>query len=145
MKPFRVCIHRQLASEVPNPLNLVFPSTTGTPADPNNLGKLWRKVADQADYEWMTLKTFRKATATLIARTLGAEGAAYQAGHSKISMTQEHYIEEVHEALDILSTFDACKPPERPGPTPLTGDQASPKEDSEPPEEPPDTTPQDEQ
>lgn len=101
---------RQLESGAPNPLNLVFPSSTGTPIDPNNVGKLWRKVADQAGYEWVTLKTFRKATATRIARTLGPEAAAYQAGHSKISMTQEHYIEEIHEALDTRSITEAFMP-----------------------------------
>lgn len=119
---------RQLKSETPNPLSLVFPSTTGTPVDPNNLGKLWRKVADQAGYEWVTLKTFRKATATRIARTLGPEAAAYQAGHSKVSMTQEHYIEEIHEALDTRSVIDAFKPSDKSGPTPSMLNKTSPME-----------------
>jgi integrase len=101
---------RQLKSKGPNPLSLVFPSSTGTPIDPNNVGKLWRKVADLAGYDWVTLKTFRKATATRIARTMGPEAAAYQAGHSKISMTQEHYIEEIHEALDTRSVTEAFMP-----------------------------------
>ncbi len=38
----------------------------------------------------LTLKTFRKANATLIARNMGVEAAAYQAGHSKVSMIQQH-------------------------------------------------------
>ena len=105
---------RQTESGAPNPLNLVFPSTTGTVPDPNNVGKLWRKVADSLGYDWVTLKTFRKANATRIARTMGVEAAAYQAGHSKVSMTQEHYIEELHEALDTRSAMDAFKPPEQP-------------------------------
>lgn len=62
----------------------------------------------------MTFKTFRKATSTRIARTLGPEAAAYQAGHSKISMTQQHYIEEIHEALDTTSVTDAFKPEDEP-------------------------------
>ena len=45
-----------------------------------------------------------------IARTMGAEAAAYQAGHSKVSMTQEHYIEERRGALDTRSVVDAFKP-----------------------------------
>ncbi|PYI39517.1 hypothetical protein CVS30_06110 [Arthrobacter psychrolactophilus] len=101
---------RQEELGVPNPLNLIFPSSTGTVCDANNVGKLWRKVADSLGYTWVTLKTFRKANATLIARALGPEAAAYQAGHSKVSMTQEHYIEELREALDTRSVVDAFKP-----------------------------------
>lgn len=101
---------RQEKLGVPNPLSLIFPSSTGTVCDANNVGKLWRKVADSLGYTWVTLKTFRKANATLIARALGPEAAAYQAGHSKVSMTQEHYIEELREALDTRSVVDAFKP-----------------------------------
>jgi integrase len=79
--------------------------------DPNNVGKTWRKAADAIGYSWVTLKTFRKANATLIARTMGAETAAYQAGHSKVSMTRKHYVEEYKEAIDtraVLGAFDAA-------------------------------------
>ncbi|MCU6479662.1 site-specific integrase [Arthrobacter sp. A2-55] len=51
---------RQTESRTPNSLNLIFPSTTGTVCDANNVGKLWRKVADSIGYNWVTLKTFRK-------------------------------------------------------------------------------------
>jgi integrase len=50
------------------------------------VGKTWRKAADAFGHSRVTFKTFRKANATLIARTVGAETAAYQAGHSKVSM-----------------------------------------------------------
>ena len=80
---------RQTSSTTANPLNLIFPSSTGTVCDPNNVGKTWRKAADAIGYGWVTLKTFRKANATLIARTMGVEAAAYQAGHSKVSMTPQ--------------------------------------------------------
>ncbi|WP_434617522.1 hypothetical protein [Arthrobacter sp. A5] len=66
----------------------------------------------------MTLKTFRKANAALIARAMGVEAAAYQAGHSKVSMTQQHYIEEYQEALDTRAVVDAFSPKEEPPPTP---------------------------
>ncbi|UKA55143.1 site-specific integrase [Arthrobacter sp. FW305-BF8] len=104
---------RQDSSDTSNPLDLVFPSSTGTVCDPNNVGKTWRKAADAIGYSWVTLKTFRKANATLIARTMGAETAAYQAGHSKVSMTRKHYVEEYKEAIDtraVLSAFDAANP-----------------------------------
>jgi integrase len=135
---------RQLKSGVSNPINLVFPSSTGTLLDPNNIGKLWRKAADWAGYEWVTLKTFRKANATSIARTMGPEAAAYQAGHSKISMIQEHYIEELHEALDTRSVTDAFKPKDGPHQARPAADEAQNQEAAEPSADPQNTTQQDE-
>lgn len=112
-------LHERQSRQDPatNPLNLVFPSTTGTVCDPNNVGKTWRKAADAIGYPWVTFKTFRKANATLIARTMGVEAAAYQAGHSKVSMTQKHYIEEYKEALDTRGALSAFNPdpPKPPG------------------------------
>jgi integrase len=119
---------RQEELGTPNPLNLIFPSSTGTVCDANNVGKLWRKVADSLGYTWVTLKTFRKANATLIARALGPEAAAYQAGHSKVSMTQEHYIEELREALDTRSVVDAFKPKD-------VSQQPAPEDEQAPPDE----------
>lgn len=72
----------------PSPLNLVFPSSTGTVCDANNVGKPWCKVTDSHGYAWVTLKSFRKVNATFMARALGPEAAAYQAGLSKVSMPQ---------------------------------------------------------
>jgi hypothetical protein len=61
----------------------------------------------------VTLKTFRKANATIIARTMGVEAAAYQAGHSKVSMTQKHYVEECKEARDTRGALNAFNPDPR--------------------------------
>ncbi|MHA7178411.1 hypothetical protein ACX80D_17390 [Arthrobacter sp. Sr24] len=93
-----------------NPLGLIYPSSTGTVMDANNVGKIWRVAADAIGYDWVTLKTFRKTNSTIIARTMGPEAAAYQAGHSKVAMTQEHYIEERRGALDTRAAIDAFKP-----------------------------------
>lgn len=54
-----------------NPLHLIFPSSTGTVCDPNNIGRAWHKAVEAIGYGWVTLKTFRKANATLITRTMG--------------------------------------------------------------------------
>ena len=101
---------RQAKSTMPNPLGLIYPSSTGTVMDANNVGKIWRVASDEIGYDWVTLKTFRKTNATIIARTMGPEAAAYHAGHSKVSMTQEHYIEERRGALDTRAVVDAFKP-----------------------------------
>lgn len=108
---------RQSRSAIPNPLDLIYPSSTGTVMDANNVGKIWRVASDAIGYDWVTLKTFRKTNATMIARTMGAEAAAYQAGHSKVSMTQAHYIEERRGALDTRSVVDAFKPQRKARPT----------------------------
>ncbi|MGN5734761.1 tyrosine-type recombinase/integrase [Arthrobacter psychrochitiniphilus] len=101
---------RQTRSATPNPLGLIYPSSTGTVMDANNVGKIWRVASDAIGYDWVTLKTFRKTNSTIIARTMGPEAAAYQAGHSKVAMTQEHYIEERRGALDTRAAIDAFKP-----------------------------------
>ncbi|MDJ0357666.1 site-specific integrase [Paenarthrobacter sp. PH39-S1] len=108
---------RQTRSAMPNPLGLIYPSSTGTVMDANNVGKIWRVASDAIGYDWVTLKTFRKTNATIIARTMGPEAAAYQAGHSKVSMTQEHYIEERRGALDTRAIVDAFSPPRKSLPT----------------------------
>lgn len=97
--------HQQVTNS-PNLTNLIFPSSTGTICDANNVGKVWRKAANSIGYDWVTFRTLRKSNATAIARAMGAEAAAYQLGHSKIAMTQEHYIEEYKEALDTRSVLD---------------------------------------
>lgn len=103
--------HHQESTSAPNPLNLIFPSSTGTLCDANNVGKVWRKAANAIGYDWVTFRTLRKSNATVIARTMGAEAAAYQLGHSKISMTQEHYIEEYKDALDTRAVLDGFGSP----------------------------------
>lgn len=60
--------------------------------------KLWGKAADLAGYEWATLNTFKKATLTRIARSMGPAagrlcGLPFQNFH-----TQEPHIEETREA-----------------------------------------------
>lgn len=102
---------RQRNSGDANPRNLIFPSSTGTLCDPNNAARTWHKAAEAASYGSVTLKTFRKANATLIARTLGAEAAAaYQARHSKVSMTMRHYVEGYKDALDTRAALGAFSP-----------------------------------
>lgn len=159
---------RQTRSTMPNPLGLIYPSSTGTVMDANNVGKIWRVASDDIGYDWVTLKTFRKTNSTIIARTMGPEAAAYQAGHSKVAMTQEHYIEERRGALDTRAAIDAFKPkrksrkaqpphehsPTADGPAPHTEepvpesaaqvpqpetDESPLSEDHEPPEDPPKT------
>ena len=52
------------------PLGLIYPSSSGTVMDANNVGKIWRVASDAIGYDWVTLKTFRKTNATMIAKTM---------------------------------------------------------------------------
>lgn len=95
----------------PNPLNLVFPASTGTIIDANNVGEAWRYAADSLGYHRVAIRTLRESNATAVARTLSAEAAAYQLGHSQIAMTQEHYMEDYKDAVDTRAAFNGLSSP----------------------------------
>jgi integrase len=89
---------------------LVFPSSTGTFRSPNNFRTQWRHAFAETEWAGMTPKAFRKAVATLLARELGGEAAKDQLGHSSLDITEEHYIERLHEGPDaavVLQQFFA--------------------------------------
>lgn len=122
----------QQASNSPNPLGLLYPSSTGTIIDANNIGKVWRKAADSIGYDWVTFRTLRKSNATVIARTMGPEAASYQLGHSKIAMTQQHYIEEYKNALDTRAALDGFGPSQDDAAkAPLESDQPATSDDED--------------
>lgn len=85
---------------------MMFPSTAGTWRDPNNFAKQWRSVREKLGVPEVTSHSFRKTVATLIDDAgFSARVAADQIGHSKVSMTQDHYMvrNRVHpEVADLL-------------------------------------------
>ncbi|MCV7254723.1 site-specific integrase [Mycobacterium hackensackense] len=85
---------------------MIFPSTAGTWRDPNNFGKQWRRVREELGVPEVTTHSFRRTVATLIDDGgLSARIGADQLGHSKVSMTQDHYMARgrVHtEVADLL-------------------------------------------
>jgi integrase len=71
---------------------VIFPSTTGSLRDPNNFGKTWRKIRDDLGLPDVTSHSFRKTVLTLIDEEgLSARVGADQAGHTRVSMTQDKY------------------------------------------------------
>jgi integrase len=88
-----------------NPWDVVFPSSTGTLRDPNNVRRQWREARGDA-FAWVTPHSFRKTVATLIDRERGDHDASAQLGHSGTAVTRKHYIERAAEAPDLTAVLN---------------------------------------
>jgi integrase len=72
---------------------MIFPSTAGTLRDPDNFSNQWAAARDNLGSQNITTHSFHKTVATLIDEEgLSARIGADQLGHSRISMTQDHYM-----------------------------------------------------
>lgn len=98
---------RQQTFRGPNTAGVIFPSTTGTLRDPDNMGKQWREVRGDLGLPDISSHSFRKTVATLVDDAgLSARVGADQLGHARPSMTQDVYMNrgqihpEVADALD---------------------------------------------
>src|ERR1019366_5721363 len=82
---------------------LVFTTRTGYPVEPRNLGRSFRRIADQAGLRPIRLHDLRHTTATLL-KTLGVSprDAMEILGHSRIAVTME-----IYTAADDTSRRDA--------------------------------------
>jgi len=97
----------------PNTAGVIFPSSTGTLRDPDNMGKQWRDLRDSLGLPDVTSHRFRKTVATLIDDSgLSARVASDQLGHARTSMTQDVYMSrgkihtEVASALDRVASIN---------------------------------------
>ncbi|MEI7544358.1 MAG: site-specific integrase [Mycobacteriaceae bacterium] len=97
----------------PNTAGVIFPSSTGTLRDPDNMGKQWRDLRDSLGLPDVTSHSFRKTVATLIDDSgLSARVASDQLGHARTSMTQDVYMSrgkihtEVASALDRVASIN---------------------------------------
>lgn len=97
---------RRQVNAQPNPQNLVFPTRAGTLREPANVRRLWRAARTSAGYDWVTPHTFRKTVATLIDAESGAHDAAAQLGHSRASVTLNHYVQRAAVAPDVSSVLE---------------------------------------
>lgn len=101
-------LRRVRAKSVPNELDLVFPNRDGGIWDPHNFNRLWREARSE-EFAWVSLKTFRKTVATVVAETYGPEAAATQLGHSDDAVTRRHYIDRPTEVPDYSAVLDRFK------------------------------------
>jgi integrase len=100
-------LHRRKGSrQGPNTAGVIFPSSTGTLRDPDNMGKQWAEVRENLSLPDVSSHSFRKTVATLIDDSgLSARIGADQLGHARPSMTQDVYMSRgrFHPAVaDVL-------------------------------------------
>ena len=81
-------------SEWPGQKDIVFPSQTGTPIEPNNLYKrVLKPVAEEAGVAWIGFHTFRHTCATrLFAAGRNVKQVQHWLGHYSATFTLETYI-----------------------------------------------------
>jgi len=112
LPPFVVSmlLRRQLEIVEQNQWDLVFPSSTGTLREPQNLHRQWRSARERAGMEWITPHVFRKSVATVIG--LGdVRAAADQLGHSGTAVTERHYLAKTHHGPDARSLLEVFGQP----------------------------------
>jgi integrase len=83
-------VERRLAEFGDGP---IFPDVKGGWRDPSNTSRCFREARDRAGFDWVTSHTMRKTVATVLDEAgLSAREIADQLGHSRVSMTQDHYM-----------------------------------------------------
>jgi integrase len=71
----------------------VFPDSLGGWRDPSNVLRVWRKVRDDAGIEGLVSHTLRKTVASFLDdAAVPTRKISDQLGHSRVSMTQDHYL-----------------------------------------------------
>ena len=89
----------------------VFPDSRGGWRDRSNVGKVFRRVRDGSDFEWVKTHTFRKTVATLLDESgASARMVADQLGHSRISMTQDVYMGRRAKNAGNVAALEASNP-----------------------------------
>lgn len=104
-----VLLRRSVVEEANN-RDLVFPSSTGTLREVNNVERQWRNARGSKHlrgFSWVTWHTFRRTVATLIDRSTGTDDAAAVLGHSGTAVTSKHYVQRAHVAPDVSAALDA--------------------------------------
>ena len=71
----------------------VFPDSLGGWRDPSNVRRVWRQVRDKAGITGLVSHTLRKTVASFLDdAAVPTRKISDQLGHSRVSMTQDHYI-----------------------------------------------------
>lgn len=91
-------------------LQLVFPSSTGGPRDPNTFRAVLGKIRAGVELEWVTPHTFRDTVATLLDAEADLRTASEQLGHAGTEVTRRHYVERSLLAPDVRNVLDAFAP-----------------------------------
>ena len=105
-------LRRRREQNVNNRWDVVFPSVTGRLRDPSKSQVDLRAAFDRAGYSKITSHTLRRTVATLMDEAgLTARAAADQLGHSKVSMTTDHYFGRRKRTTAAARVLEALDPP----------------------------------
>lgn len=98
---------------VTGPTGPVLTNRDGGLVSASNIGAALREaLADHDELAWVTPKSFRKTTATVVRDGLGVEAAQRQLSHKQLSTTEAHYVQRVTAGPDTRAVLDewASKP-----------------------------------
>ncbi|MBG6098316.1 tyrosine-type recombinase/integrase [Nocardioides luteus] len=89
----------------------VFPDAKGGFRDRNNVQRDIRNIRKGTDFEWLTTHTYRKTVAsTLDEAGISGRQVADQLGHSRVSMTQDTYLDRRPVNENNLRALEAIDP-----------------------------------
>ncbi len=90
----------------------VFPSRVGTPMEPENLDRSWRRIRATAGLDWLRLHDLRHACATfLLASGATSRTVMKVLGHSQIGLTMNtyaHVLPEIERAPLLMTPRGTC-------------------------------------
>lgn len=72
----------------------------------NIRSSLREALAPHEHLQWVTPKSFRKTTATVVRDGLGVEAAQRQLSHKQLSTTEQHYVQRVTSGPDARAVLD---------------------------------------
>lgn len=109
---FGVAVLTELYS-VTGPAGAVLKNRDGGLVSLSNIRTSLREaLADHDELTWVTPKSFRKTTATVVRDGLGVEAAQQQLSHKQLGTTERHYVQRVTAGPDTRAVLDewASKP-----------------------------------
>lgn len=89
------------------PTGPVLTNRDGGLLSPSNIRSSLREALEPHDHlRWVTPKSFRKTTATVVRDGLGVEAAQRQLSHKQLATTEKHYVQRVTSGPDTRDVLD---------------------------------------
>lgn len=88
-----VAMLRDRRAAIGSDVEALFPDSLGGWRDPSNVSRVWREVRDELEMTGLVSHTMRKTVASFLDDAdVSTRKISDQLGHSKVSMTQDHYL-----------------------------------------------------
>lgn len=92
---------------VTGPAGPVLTNRGGGLVSPSNIRSSLREALVAHEHlQWVTPKSFRKTTATVVRDGLGVEAAQRQLSHKQLATTEKHYVQRVTSGPDARDVLD---------------------------------------